>query len=181
MRCCGRRWILGGLLVMLWVSPVWGQVLLSDVRFTAFGGPAFWTGASSRPYQMGLSVDGSLARVTAQAGLGFLVEGGAFRPAISGTGSYYFSADAVVAPLRLDFAEEGSTWRPFAAAGYTRMLTASSSAISQTNAVNFGVGVDRVLRDDLWLRLEVRDQYAPASNLHALVLRVGLVGAVSGR
>ena len=70
---------------------------------------------------------------------------------------------------------EAAPVRLFGVAGYTRFFIATDSAVETADAANFGLGMDRVLRGDLWLRLEVRENYTPASGSPALVLRIGIV------
>ena len=147
------------------------QFALREYRLTGFGGPVLSTGVSPRPILTGLSLDSNVYHaVSRAAGVGFLVEGGLYHPALSGTANYYGSVDAIVA------GDGDAKLRPFGVAGYTRLFNATSSSIGSTDAINFGVGVDRVLRDDLWLRVEVRDMYTPVGDAHALAVRVGLVG-----
>jgi hypothetical protein len=153
------------------------QESAGDFRLALFGGPAFLTYAHPRPLELGISVDERvLPTGSSRAGIGFLAEGGLFHPAISGKGNFYFSVDGVVDGLPRE-----APIRPFAVAGYTRMFNADSTGILTANAVNFGVGVDRVLQDDLWLRVELREMFTPSSDTHALVVRVGLVGVGSVR
>jgi hypothetical protein len=147
------------------------QLALKDYRVTGFGGPVFYSGASPRPFLMGLSLDSNIYHaVSHDAGVGFLVEGGLYHPALSGTANYYGSVDAMVA------GDGDGKMRAFGVAGYTRLFNATSTSIGSVNAFNLGVGMDRVLRDDLWLRVEVRDMYTAAANSHALAIRIGLVG-----
>lgn len=173
------RWVGVGLLLGAAAGWADAQEAPGGVRLTAFAGPAYFTGVRPRPMELGLSGEAMLLRA-ARGGLGAgaLAEGGLFHPAISGLGNYYFSGD-----LRLAW-DGRRRWSgalgPFAAAGYTRVFNATSTGLSPANAVNFGVGVDRALNEELWLRLEVRDQYTPGSGSHALVLRVGLAGRVAG-
>jgi hypothetical protein len=176
------RWIFLLLVSGLATLPVLAQYSLGDLRLTAFGGPAVHTGASGHPLQMGLSADLGLVHPGHESlGVGFLVEGGFFRPALSGTGNYYFSGDAMLAHVQPDRATAEMTLHPFAVAGYTQFFNATSTMLSTAPAMNFGVGVDRFLGEDLWLRLEVREHYTPGSDMHALVFRIGLVGVASLR
>ena len=161
-------------------GAAFAQQRLGEARLAAFGGPVFLSNAASRPMGLGMSGDASLFRTRGGSlGVGALAEGGSFQPALSGKGNYYFSADAMLArEARVSAWEDGASGlrlRPFAVAGYTRFFNATSTALNSANAVNFGVGVDRLIRDDLSLRVEVREQYTPASDAHALVLRVGIV------
>jgi hypothetical protein len=142
-----------------------------------FGGPAWMTGAAAQPFELGVGVDASLYRMRGgRVGIGPEVEGGVYHPAFSGIGNYYVSADAMVARER-----DGVRLRPFWAVGYTRFFNATKDALTQADAVNFGVGVDRALSEDLWLRVDVREHYAPETDSHALVLRIGIVGVDSLR
>jgi hypothetical protein len=162
------------------VAPMRGQSSLGDARLAVFGGPAFRTAAVSRPFLLGMSGDASLFRAGGgRLGVGALAEGGLYHPAISGKGNYYFSADGMFEAGQRLAATEAMRARPFAVAGYTKMFNATDSGMGTAVAMNFGVGVDRVIRDDLWLRVEVRDCYTPASDSHALVLRIGLVAVWS--
>ena len=174
-----RRWVLRSVLVGLVIGPaagpVGGQALPGEVRLAVFGGPAFQTSAVARPFELGVSGDARLFRVgSSGVGAGVLAEGGLYHPAISGKGNYYFSADAML-DRWLPVGEAGPM-RLFGVAGYTRLFNATDSAVGTAAAVNCGLGVDRVLRDDLWLRVEVRAHVTPASGEHAVELRFGLVG-----
>jgi hypothetical protein len=168
------------LLLGLGSTTLAAQAWLSDARLAAFGGPVFLSNAASRPMELGMSADAILLHPGhGVAGAGVLAEGGLFHPALSGKGNYYFSSDAMLCrDLRSEDAR-GVTLdlrvRPFAVAGYTRFFNATSSALNAANALNFGVGVDRALTQDLSLRLELREQYTPSSDSHALVLRIGIV------
>lgn len=143
-----------------------------------------------------MSADASLIPAgRATLGLGALVEGGVYHPALSGTGNYSFSVDAMLARVQPAWVSEAMRVRPFVVAGYTRFFNATGSAassgvgsastaassggLSRSNAANFGLGVDRQLRDDLWLRVEVREHYTPDGGQHVLALRVGLVSVQS--
>jgi hypothetical protein len=161
----------------LWLVPGFGHAQApGEVRLTALMGPAYRTNAASRPFNLGMSADASLFRVgRGSVRAGPLAEGGIFHPSISGAGNYYFSADAMV-----DFGEAvratAAMWvRLFAVAGYTRVFNASSTAIDTADGVNFGVGADRRVGEDMGVRLEVRELYAPASDSHALVFRIGFI------
>ena len=173
-----RRWILRSVLVGfafgLAVRPMSGQSSLGDVRMALFGGPAFQTAAVARPFELGVSGEASLFRAgRGRVGAGVLAEGGVYHPAISGKGNYYYSADALLD--RMLPVGEAAPVRLFGVAGYTRFFNATDSAVETADAANFGLGMDRVLRGDLWLRLEVRENYTPASGSPALVLRIGIV------
>jgi len=160
----------------------WGLAPAGGFRLALFGGMDFLTYAHPRPVGLGVSVDQSWLRLgESHAGMGVLAEGGLFHPAISGKGNFYFSADGMIDRLPGEAALETMAVRPFAVAGYTKLFNAESTGISTANAVNFGVGVDRVLRDDLWLRVELREMFTPASDSHVLALRLGVVGAGSVR
>ncbi len=181
MRYWRLRWILLSLSGCA-AATLCAQSPLSDYRFAALGGPAVHTGAAGHPFQLALNSDVNLFHPGREdLAVGVQVEGGFFHPAISGTGNFYFSTDALLAQVQPERAESELKLRPFAAAGYTRLFTGTSSSLTMTNAVNFGVGVDRVLNEELWLRLEVREHYMPASDSHALVFRIGLVGVGSLR
>jgi hypothetical protein len=129
-----------------------------------------------------------------------MAEGGIYHPALSGTGNYYFSGDAMLARVQPAWSSDAMRVRPFVAAGYTIMFNATGSAastsassssttsssipsggITVTNAANVGLGVDRQIRDDVWLRFEVREHYTPDGGQHVLVLRLGLVSIGSLR
>jgi hypothetical protein len=114
-----------------------------------------------------------------RAGAGILAEGGTYHPVISGSGNYYFSADATLGQFEAPHADTAGGLRPFAVAGYTRFFNASKTAVGTADAVNCGLGLDRVLKDDLRVRLEVRVYETPASNLHAIELRIGIVAVGS--
>jgi len=180
-------------------SAARAQNCLSEARLTAFGGPVFFSGVSSgllssRPFAMGMSADLGLFPVGSGAlGVGVLAEGGVYRPALSGTENYYFSGDAMLARAQPEWMSEAMRVRPFVVAGYTMFFNATGSAksasaagtnaasggLSVSNAANIGLGVDRQLRDDLWLRVEVREHYTPDGGQHVLVLRIGLVSVGS--
>jgi hypothetical protein len=174
------RWIVWVAGMALWFARMAGAQAVGDVGLSLFGGPAWKTGAASQPFELGMGGELSLLRRGA-VGFGPAVEGGLFHPAISGKGNYYVSVGAMLA--REDFNREAAAMkvRPFAVAGYTRFFNATDTAVSQANAVNFGVGVDRALSEDLWLRLELREHYTPGTDMHALVLRIGIVGVDSLR
>ncbi|HEV2619713.1 MAG TPA: hypothetical protein VGU23_07210 [Acidobacteriaceae bacterium] len=176
-----RRWMWIWFAVLLagGAREVCAQAGVEDFGLALFGGPAWKTGASSQPFQMGAGVDASLYRMRrGRVGVGPEVEGGFYHPALSGIGNYYVSADAIVGRER---SLEEMRLRPFAAAGYTRFFNATKTALSQADAVNFGVGVDRAIGEDLWLRVDVREHYTPGTGTHALVLRIGIVGMQSLR
>jgi hypothetical protein len=176
------RWIFLCLLSGVASHPVRAQYSLSDLRLTAFGGPAVHTGAMDHPFQVGLSADLSLFHPGCEyLGVGFLLEGGFFHPALSGTGNYYFSSDAMLAHVQPERASAEMKLQPFAVVGYTQFFNATNTSLSTAPAMNFGIGVDRSLSEDLWLRLDVREQYTPSSDSHALVFRLGLVGVQSLR
>jgi hypothetical protein len=178
-----RRWALvcvwSGVLMAGGVRDACAQAGAGDFGLALFGGPAWKTGAAALPVEMGAGVDASLYRMRGgRVGIGPAVEGGVYHPAFSGTANYYFSADAMVARERdVDVVR----LRPFAAVGYTRFFNATKTALTQADAVNFGVGVDRALSEDLWLRVDVREHYTPGTDSHALVLRIGIVGVDSLR
>jgi hypothetical protein len=171
----------------------------TEARLTAFGGPAFFTGVSSgllssRPFAMGMSADVSLFPVGRGAlGAGVLAEGGVYHPVLSGTGNYYFSGDAMLARVQPEWVSETMRVRPFVVAGYTMFfnvtgsaksasasgVSAASGGLTLSNAANIGLGVDRQLRDDLWLRVEVREHYTPDGGQHVLAIRIGLVSVGS--
>jgi len=179
-----------------------GQQCLSEARLAAFGGPALFTGkVGARPFVMSMSADVSLLPLgQGRVGLGVMAEGGVYHPALSGSGNYYFSGDAILARVQPAWSSEEMKARPFLAAGYTIMFNATGSAVNAsatsssatsssipsggirvTNAANVGLGVDRQIRDDVWLRFEVREHYTPDGGQHVLVLRVGLVSIGSLR
>jgi hypothetical protein len=180
-------------------SAARAQNCLSEVRLAAFGGPVFFSGVSSgllssRPAVMGMSADLGLFPVGSGAlGAGVLAEGGVYHPALSGSGNYYFSGDAMLARVQPEWGSETMRVRPFVVAGYTKFFnttgsaksgsassaSAASGGLSLSNAANIGLGVDRQLRDDLWLRVEVREHYTPDGGQHLLVLRIGLVSVGS--
>lgn len=150
-----------------------------DARLALFGGPTFRTGATTRPFELGISGDVSLLQTgRGKLGVGALAEGGLYHPAVSGKGSFYFSADAMLERFQPRWATESAGMRAFAVAGYTRLFNATETAVDVGNAFNAGVGLDRVIRDDLWLRVELRGRYAAADGSHALVLRIGLAGSL---
>jgi hypothetical protein len=157
-----------------------GAQALGDFGLSLFGGPAWKTASAARPYQLGMGGEVNLFRRGA-VGLGAAVEGGLFHPAISGKGNYYASMDAMLSRMEWEGWMAAAKVQPFAVAGYTRFFYATDTAINPANAVNFGVGVDRALREDLRLRVELREHYTPGSNAHALVLRIGVVGVDSVR
>lgn len=179
-----RQWILQSILASVALgglaTTMSGQTSRADGHLTVFGGPAFQTGAASRPFELGISGDATVFRARSGAfGAGLLAEGGLYHPALSGKGNYYFSADAILDLAPRMAAREALKLRPFAAAGYTRRFNATDTAIGTSDGVNYGVGLDRAIGDDLSLRLEVRDCYMPANDSHALVLRFGLVALLS--
>jgi hypothetical protein len=187
------------------MSAAWAQECRTEARLAVFGGPAFFTGVpsrplSSRPFAMGMSADTSLIPLgRGGLGAGVLAEGGVYHPALSGTGNYYFSGDAMLTRVQPDWLGEAMKVRPFVVAGYTMFFNATGSAksvssasassvsasaagtsaasggLSASNAANIGLGVDRQLHDDLWLRVEVREHYTPDGGQHVLAIRVGLV------
>jgi hypothetical protein len=175
------------------VGLVWGAVVgrdagglragwVGDFGLGLFGGPAWKTGAASQPFELGMGVDASVYRMHGgRIAIGPAVEGGFYHPAFSGTGNYYASVDAMIARGEWGEAWAAGRLRPFAAVGYTRFFNATKDALTQEDAMNFGVGVDRALSEDLWLRVEVREHYTPDSDTHALVLRIGIVGVESLR
>jgi hypothetical protein len=174
-----RRWILW---LVFWgclfgLAPGLGLAQApGEFRLTALMGPAFLTNAPARPFNLGMSVDASLFRVgRGRAGGGLLVEGGIYHPSISGSGNYYFSADTIVGRGQALPVAAAMRLRLFAVSGYTRIFNASSTATDTANAVNFGVGVDRALGEDVGVRLEVRELYTPAGDSHVLAFRIGLV------
>ncbi len=176
-----RRWVSVWVWVMVLVCGgarvACAQAGVNDFGLALFGGPAWKTGAASLPVEMGAGVDVSLYRMRGgRVGVGPEVEGGVYHPAFSGIGNYYFSTDVMVGRER-----DGVRLRPFAAVGYTRFFNATKDALTQEHAVNFGVGVDRALSEDLWLRVDVREHYTPGTDTHALVLRIGIVGVDSLR
>ena len=136
MPCHPLRWILLSLGSLLPATPSRAQFELTDYRIAGFVGPAFFTNASPRPLLLGLSLDaGFFHPKSANVGVGFLVEGGLFHPALSGTANYYFSADAMLARD----APEGADvkLRPFGVAGYSHLFNATSNSISTANAFFF--------------------------------------------
>jgi len=177
-----RRWVMGwvwfGVLVVGGARKGCAQAGAGDFGLALFGGPAWKTGAAAQPFELGAGVDVGLYRLRGgHVALGPVV-GGVFHPAVSGIGNYYVSADAMVGRER---GMDGVRLRPFAAVGYTRFFNATKTALSQADAVNFGVGVDRAIGEDLWLRVDVREHYTPGTDTHALVLRIGVVGVESLR
>jgi hypothetical protein len=182
------------------MHPARAQDCRTETRLAAFGGPAFFTSALPRPYEMAMSADATLFPLLHGAvGSGVLVEGGVYHPALSGTGNYYFSADALLTRVQSAWVSDAMRVRPFVVAGYTRFFNATGSATSgssgtsgtgsaatgpsgsltTSNAANLGIGVDRVINDDLWLRVEIRENYTPDGGSHALVLRIGIVAVGS--
>jgi hypothetical protein len=155
-----------------------GAQAVGDIGLSLFGGPAWKTAAATRPFQLGMGGEVNLLRRGAVV-LGAAAEGGLFHPAISGNGNYYASVDAMLSRTEWEGGIAAAKVRPFAVAGYTRFFYATDTAITPANAVNFGVGADRALREDLWLRVELREHYTPGSDAHALVLRVEIVGVDS--
>jgi len=156
---------------------MYAQEPAGQTRLTLFGGPAFRTGAVSRPFELGISGDVSLFRLgRSRFGLGVLAEGGLYHPAISGKGNFYFSADATLDCGQPMAATEPPRIRPYLAAGYTRFFSASDTGTGTADAANAALGIDLALRDDLSLRLEVRGRYTPGDGSHVIVLRIGLVG-----
>src|ERR1035441_2886032 len=121
-----RLWVLRsmvvGLVFCLNAGTAHGQDCLTEARLTAFGGPAFFTGATgARPFEMGMSADARLIHAgSPTVGLGVLVEGGVFHPAITGTGNYYLSGDAMLARVQPGWVSDAMRVRPFVVAGYTR-------------------------------------------------------------
>jgi hypothetical protein len=175
------QWILRSMLVgcgfALAACSIQAQGSAGEMRLALFGGPAFRTGAASRPFELGISGDVSLFRVVrSRLGVGALAEGGLYHPAISGKGNFYFSADVVLEHSQPMGASEFLLLRPYAVVGYTRFFSATDAAIDTANSMNAGLGVDLELRDELSLRLEVRGRYTPADGSHEIVLRLGLVG-----
>jgi hypothetical protein len=167
------------MLVVGGAREVCAQAGVGDFGLALFGGPAWKTGAAAQPFELGGGVDVGLYRLRGgRVAVGPEVEGGFYHPALSGIGNYYASVDAMVGRER---GLEGVRLRPFAVVGYTRFFNATKTALSQADAVNFGVGVDRALGEDLWLRVEVREHYTPGTDTHALVLRIGIVGVESLR
>ncbi len=188
------------------VMQATGQTCRSEARLAAFGGPTFFSGkVGARPFVMSMSADVSLLPLgQGSAGLGVMAEGGVYHPALSGNGNYYFSGDAMLARVQPAWLSEETKVRPFLAAGYTIFYNATGSAtaaasitssssssttssnapsggVSVTNAANVGLGVDRQIRDDIWLRFEVREHYTPYGGQHVLLLRMGLVSIGSLR
>jgi len=181
------------------LHPARAQMSPTEVRLAAFGGPAYFTSALSRPYNMAMSADATLYPLPCRNLVsGVLVEGGVYHPAISGTGNYYLSTDALLTRIQPDWATEAMRLRPYLVAGYTRFFNATGSAtgassssgsasssttpsgsLTTSNAANLGIGVDRVINDDLWLRFEIRENYTPDGGSHALVLRIGIVAVGS--
>jgi hypothetical protein len=171
------RWVVRAVWWMAMALPAGAQTV-EDFGLSLFGGPAWKTGAAARPFELGMGGEVNLLRYGA-VGLGPAVEGGLFHPAISGKGNYYASVDARLAGG--EWGRRMAATRPFGVAGFTRFFNATDTAINPANALNFGVGVDRALGEDLWLRVEVREHYTPGSDSHALVLRIGVVGVESVR
>jgi len=143
---------------------------LGDIRFTMFGGPGYAPPAAKTPLQAGLSVDQSYFPTKWKGtATGYLLEGGYLRPAVTGGGKAYLSADAMFSRYQTDTDSRQLRYMPFAVAGYTWL-------IDNANAINFGGGVDRALSDDgFWLRTEVRDEFSVASGRQDVGFRVGLV------
>jgi hypothetical protein len=159
--------------------PVHGQGP-GEARLALFGGPAYRTGAASQPFELGISGDVGLFRLGRSGlGAGALGEGGLYHPAISGKGSFYFSADAMLECSPPAGATASLPVRPYAVAGYTRSFSATDTSVGTANAVNAGLGVDLPLRDGMLLRLEVRGRYTFADGTHGIALRIGLVGSAS--
>lgn len=109
-----------------------------------------------------------------QVPFGLLVEGGYAGPAKSFSGSALFSANYMgafflkrpQASPRLGSPLQ-STW--FFTGGYTRLFGTG-------NAVNFGGGIDLVLKGTQTVRFEVRDYMLPSTpSLHDVGLRVGYI------
>jgi hypothetical protein len=179
-----RRWVVGcvwiAVLMVAGAREVCAQAGVGDFGLGLFGGPAWKTGAATLPFELGMGADVSLYRLRGVA-IGPAVEGGFYHPALSGTGNYYASVDAMIGRGEWEGATAARKLRPFAVAGYTRFFNATKTALTQADAVNFGVGADRALSEDLWLRVEVREHYTPDSGTHALVLRIGIVGVESLR
>jgi len=148
-----------------------GQNELGDLRFTAFGGPAYVSTSSKSPFQSGLSFDQSLSATRLHnVATGYLLEGGYLRPAITSAGTAYFSVDGML--TRYEQATGGRremAYMPFAVVGYTRLLNTA-------NAANFGIGIDRAISEDrFWLRADVRDEVTIPSGRQNLGFRLGLV------
>lgn len=204
MRHATHRLIFVVLCFSLTMVSAWAQECRSEARLTAFGGPVFFSGAAGRPrpFAMGMSADASLFPLRqGRAAVGVLAEGGVYHPALSGSGNYYFTGDAMLARVQPAWVSEAMRVRPFVVAGYTMFFNTTGSAasvasassasasasgtstpsggVSVTNAANFGLGVDRQIKDDLWLRFEVREHYTPDGGQHVLALRVGLVSVGS--
>ena len=136
----------------------YAQNELGDIRFTMFGGPGYASPAAKTPFQAGFSMDQSLFPTRWKgAATGYLLEGGYLRPAVTGSGTAYLSADAMFSRYQMETDPRRLRYMPFAVAGYTRL-------INNAHAVNFGGGIDRALSDDrFWLRGEVRDELSAAS------------------
>ena len=177
------RVALAGLMFAGVAAGVQAQAPLADGHLTLFGGPAFQTGAGVQPYELGISADANLFRLGGGAlRAGALAEGGFYHPAISGKGNYYFSADGVMEFLpraaSIGAPIETPRTRPFLVVGYTKRFDATETSVTSGDGVNFGIGADRAIEDDVSLRVELHDCYMPSTNSHALVLRVGLATAL---
>ena len=164
--CCG----LAMLLVTLVCGTAQAQNELGDIRFVAFAGPSYSSGSTKNTFQCGMSIDQTLYQTKLKDfAAGYLLEGGYLRPASTGAGTAYLSADGMLGRYEPDTGTRRTVGTmPFAVLGYTRLLNTS-------HAINFGAGVDRPISEDaLWLRGEIRDELTLPSGRNNLGFRIGL-------
>jgi hypothetical protein len=142
----------------------------ADPRFVLFGGAGVTTGPQVGGLQYGASFEVAPPVRHGQFPFGFLLEGGYIGPLNSlrspSSGAALFSANYLVAFHRKFKSIDAL---PFVTGGYTRLFGTG-------NAVNYGGGVDLVVKPNRAVRFEVKDYLRLSGpKEHDVALRIGWV------